>query len=274
MRSRGIAARFASGYLVQLADEGMIPDEPKGVDRDVVDLHAWAEAYVPGAGWIGFDATSGLLCGEGHIALACTASPAHAAPLAGTSDVGATDVKFSTMIARLGHEVRPTTPYTEDVWTELVTAGDRVDAALVAAGLDVWIGGEPTFTARNRPGGETSDEWQGGAIGPDKWKRGQKLAALLRDKLAPCGIVLHRMGKTYPGESLPRWALDVIANRDGSALWSEKPFDDAPTPGRRCGAGTGCGTCVEEIRDRLNAKGSNDCPRDCATDLVSVRSSR
>jgi uncharacterized protein (DUF2126 family)/transglutaminase-like putative cysteine protease len=217
MRSRGIAARFASGYLVQLADEGMIPDEPKGVDRDVVDLHAWAEAYVPGAGWIGFDATSGLLCGEGHIALACTASPLAAAPVDGTSDVGATDVQFSTMIARLGHEARPTAPYTDDVWTELVAGGDRADAALEEAGLAVWIGGEPTFVARE---GQAREEWQGGAIGPDKWARGRRLASLLKDKLSPGGIVLHRMGKVYPGESLPRWALDVIGRRDGTALWS------------------------------------------------------
>ncbi len=88
-RSRGIAARFVSGYLLQLTDEGMLPDEPRGVDRDVVDLHAWAEVYVPGAGWIGLDATSGLMCGEGHIPLACTASPSSAAPLDGTSDMAA-----------------------------------------------------------------------------------------------------------------------------------------------------------------------------------------
>ena len=42
--------------------------------------------------------------------------------------------------------------------------------------------------------------------------------------------------------------------------------------GRRCGAGTGCGSCREELRDRLLAKGSNACSRDCASDLVSVRS--
>jgi uncharacterized protein (DUF2126 family) len=216
MRTRGIAARFVSGYLVQLTDEGMIPDEPRGVDRDVVDLHAWAEAYLPGAGWIGFDATSGLLCGEGHIPLAATASPLHAAPLDGTSDVAASEVQFTTSIVRLGHEARPTAPYPDEVWTALEAAGDRADRALDAAGLEVWIGGEPTFTARDD---QAKPEWQGGALGPDKWRRGRRLAVELRDRLAPGGAVLHRTGKHYPGESLPRWALDVIARRSGSSLW-------------------------------------------------------
>ncbi|MEO8699905.1 MAG: transglutaminase family protein [Kofleriaceae bacterium] len=223
MRARGIAARFVSGYLVQLADEGMIPDEPKGVTRDVVDLHAWAEAYVPGAGWIGFDGTSGLLCGEGHIPLAATASPGHASPLDGTSDVGAAEVHFEATIARLGHEVRPTAPYTDEVWSALEAAGDHVDAQLQAAGLAVWIGGEPTFVARQ---GQTKEEWQGGAIGADKWRRGRQLADTLRDRLAPGGLVLHRMGKHYPGESKPRWALDVIGRRDGEAIWPVRELAD------------------------------------------------
>jgi uncharacterized protein (DUF2126 family) len=227
MRTRGIAARFVSGYFVQLADEGMIPDEPKGVSRDVVDLHAWAEAYVPGAGWIGFDGTSGLLCGEGHIALAATASPGHAAPLDGTSDVAADHVEFSTSIGRLGHEARPTAPYTDEVWSQLGAAGDRADAALAAAGLDVWIGGEPTFTARGQ--WQEKEEWQSGAIGVDKWRRGRQLAHTLRDRLAPGGLVLHRMGKNYPGESLPRWALDVIGRRDGTAIWPARAVPDDGT---------------------------------------------
>jgi uncharacterized protein (DUF2126 family)/transglutaminase-like putative cysteine protease len=233
MRARGIAARFVSGYLVQLTDEGMIPDEPRGVGRDVVDLHAWAEAFVPGAGWIGFDATSGLLCGEGHIPLAATASPAYAAPLVGTSDVAASDVEFSTSIARLGHEARPTAPYPDEVWAELQAVGDRADAALTAAGLDVWIGGEPTFTARDgRTSVQARAEWQGGALGPDKWKRGRKLAAELRDRLAPGGVLLHRTGKHYPGESLPRWALEVIARKAdlaspaGAMLWPARALAD------------------------------------------------
>ena len=222
MRARGIAARFASGYLVQLADEGMIPDEPKGVDRDVVDLHAWAEAYVPGAGWIGFDGTSGLLCGEGHIPLACTASPRQAAPLDGTSDVPADDLAFETSIRRLGHEARPTAPYPEDVWQALVASGDAIDRAIADAKLEAWIGGEPTFVSRDR---QDRDEWQGGALGADKWQRGRKLAGLLRDRLAPGGAVLHRQGKQYPDEPVPRWALDVIARRDGAPVW---PARDLP----------------------------------------------
>jgi uncharacterized protein (DUF2126 family)/transglutaminase-like putative cysteine protease len=224
LRARGIAARFVSGYLIQLTDEGMIPDEPKGVSRDVVDLHAWAEAYVPGAGWIGLDGTSGLLTGEGHIPLACTATPALAAPLDGTSSLPAGSVEFSTAIARLGHEARPTAPFTDEVWGELLAAGDRADASLSAAGLTVTVGGEPTFTARDNV---AADEWQGGALGLDKWRRGRVLADELLDRLAPGGVVLHRQGKQYPGESLPRWALDVIARRDGTPLWPERHHGQA-----------------------------------------------
>jgi uncharacterized protein (DUF2126 family) len=216
LRARGLAARFASGYLVQLADEGMIPDEPRGVSRDVVDLHAWAEVFVPGGGWIGLDATSGLFTGEGHIPLACTASPGHAAPVDGTADVAAERVEFATTIGRLGHEARPTAPYADDVWRELVAAGDRVDGELAASGLTVTVGGEPTFVARD---GQAASEWQGGALGPDKWRRGRELARRLRDALAVGGVVLHRMGKLYPGESMPRWALDVIARVDGEPIW-------------------------------------------------------
>jgi uncharacterized protein (DUF2126 family)/transglutaminase-like putative cysteine protease len=234
LRARGIAARFASGYLVQLTDEGMIPDEPRGVSRDVVDLHAWAEAYIPGAGWIGLDGTSGLFTGEGHIPLACTASPSHAAPLDGTVDAATTSVEFSTSIRRLGHETRPTAPYTDDAWHELLAAGARADAAIATAKLELTVGGEPTYTIRGDE--QSADEWSGGALGASKWKRGRELAERLRDRLAPGGVVLHRMGKQYPGEALPRWALDVIGRRDLTPLWPARelagdadmrPFADA-----------------------------------------------
>ncbi len=226
LRSRGLAARFVSGYLIQLTDEGMIPDQPKGMGHDVVDLHAWAEVYLPGAGWIGLDATSGLLTGEGHVPLACTSSPALAAPIEGTSDVGATTVAFSTSIHRLGHEPRPTTPYTEEVWSALLAGADRADAVFAANGLTVTTGGEPTFTSREAP---EAPEWNGEALGETKWRQGLRLADELVRRLAPGAAVLERMGKHYPGESLPRWSLDICARRDGVAIWPERSLGSEPT---------------------------------------------
>jgi len=218
LRARGLAARFASGYLVQLRDEGMIPDQPRGVGADVVDLHAWAEVYLPGAGWIGLDATSGLLCGEGHIPLACTARPALATPVEGTSDTAAERVAFEMHVARLGHEPRPTAPFSDETWEALLAAGDRADAALAASGLTLTCGGEPTFTSREHPG---APEWNGEALGPTKSSQGARLAEELRRALASGGAALERQGKHYPGESLPRWAVDLVRRRDGAPLWSD-----------------------------------------------------
>jgi uncharacterized protein (DUF2126 family)/transglutaminase-like putative cysteine protease len=220
LRGRGLAARFVSGYLVQLTDEGMLPDQPKGVGRDVVDLHAWCEVFVPGAGWIGLDATSGLLAGEGHIPLAGASTPALAAPLEGTSDTAASAVHFSMAVGRLGHEPRPTAPYADDVWDALVRAGDGVDARLAAAGVRLTMGGEPTFNSRLHP---EAPEWNGAALGPTKRTQGERLARELRRRLAPGAALVTRAGKHYPGESLPRWALEVIGRRGGAPLWPDRP---------------------------------------------------
>lgn len=228
LRSRGLAARFVSGYLVQLTDEGMIPDEPRGVGRDVVDLHAWAEVYLPGAGWVGLDATSGLLTGEGHIPLACTARPAAAAPIEGTSDRPAARVRFDMKLMRLGHEPRPTAPFTEETWRELVASAKNADARLVEAGLALTVGGEPTFTSRLHP---ERPEWLGEALGPTKWQQALVLSERLRERLAPGGVLLHGTGKLYPGESLPRWKLELVWRADGAPLADLGPAGrNAPEP--------------------------------------------
>jgi uncharacterized protein (DUF2126 family) len=219
LRSRGLAARFASGYLVQLTDEGMLPDQPKGVSRDVADLHAWAEVFLPGGGWVGLDPTSGLLCGEGHIPLACSATPSLAAPIEGTSDVGATDVQFEMRIGRLGHEVRPTAPFTDETWEALRAAGHATDEKLRTAGIELTCGGEPTFNSRlhtERP------EWSSEALGPTKWEQGLALARELRARLCAGGVMLLRQGKQYPGESLPRWTLELVGRRDGRPIWPDR----------------------------------------------------
>ncbi len=230
LRRRGLAARFVSGYLIQLTDEGMLPDQPRGAARDVVDLHAWCEVYLPGAGWVGLDATSGLLCGEGHIALCGAATPSLAAPLDGTSDVAASSVTFGMDLRRLGHEPSPTTPYTPEIWDELRAAGQVTDDKLRAAGVRLTVGGEPTFNARAHA---DAPEWNSAALGPDKAARGLALAEELRTRLAPGAVILRRHGKWYPGESLPRWALEIVGRRDGIALWPDRAQrESAPRRGR------------------------------------------
>lgn len=228
LRSRGLAARFVSGYLVQLTDEGMIPDEPKGVSRDVVDLHAWTEVFLPGAGWVGLDATSGLFCGEGHIPLACTAQPHLAAPIDGSTDERAREVSFTMRVGRLGHEVRPTAPFPDEVWASLQRAGAATDARLDALGIDLTVGGEPTFNSRLH---DQRPEWNGEALGPTKWQQGCHLAKELQHRLCPGGVVLLRQGKQYPGESLPRWTLELIGRRDGRVLWQSRKEPWVAPPG-------------------------------------------
>jgi uncharacterized protein (DUF2126 family) len=218
LRARGLAARFVSGYLVQLTDEGIIPDEAKGVARDVVDLHAWAEAYVPGGGWVGLDGTSGLLCGEGHIPLACTVDPELAAPVTGTSSVVATRFDYEMQVTRIGHEPRPREPYDDTTWDAVTAAGRAVDARIDAQGLTLTVGGEPTWTSREHP---QEPEWITEALGPTKWSQGLRLAREVSRRLGPGTLLLHRMGKQYPGESLPRWVLHILWRDDGVPVWRD-----------------------------------------------------
>lgn len=80
LRHLGFAARFVSGYLIQSSQTA------EGAEALTCDLHAWAEAFLPGAGWVGFDTTSGLLTAQGHLPLAATPAPEQAAPVTGLLD--------------------------------------------------------------------------------------------------------------------------------------------------------------------------------------------
>lgn len=232
LRARGLAARFVSGYLVQLADEGIIPDQAKGIDHDAVDLHAWAEVYVPGGGWIGLDGTSGLWCGEGHIPLAATVNAEAAAPVTGTASwgEGETGFEFAMSVTRLGHETRPRVPYTEEMWQDIVSAGKAIDASIADQGLVMTSGGEPTWTSRRDP---EKPEWITEALGETKWMQALELINELSLRLAHGICPMRRMGKLYPGESLPRWIMEMIWRKDGVPIWkraelraTQKPKDD------------------------------------------------
>ncbi len=225
LRDRGFAARFVSGYLVQLRDDGMLPGVKKGMDRDVVDLHAWAEVYLPGAGWIGLDATSGLLCGEGHIPLVSSSAPELAAPIEGTAEtLGTLDVKME--VIRLTHEPGPARPYSDDEYEALLVAAKTTDAELARLKVSLTIGGEPTWTSRLHP---DAPEWTDEALGLTKTEQGFAFAQELRIEFAKSGCVLRSMGKSYPGEPLPRWVLWVLGTKDGTPLFADRKGLATPT---------------------------------------------
>ena len=210
LRHLGLAARFVSGYLIQLmADVKAARRRRRAPSSDFTDLHAWAEVYVPGAGWIGLDPTSGLLAGEGHIPLACAADPLERRRRSRGSFTleqgpGRERRRRACPTFRVPHggDADPRRPRASPSRTPR-SSGRRSTASATgstsgsrAGDVRLTMGGEPTFVSIDDMEGA---EWNTAALGPAKRRSGGRAAHAAPRPVRPGRHAPLRAGEVVPG---------------------------------------------------------------------------
>ena len=256
LRHLGFAARFVSGYLIQLKPDLTAVDGPQGTDKDFTDLHAWCEVYLPGAGWIGLDPTSGLLTGESHIPLSATPHYSNAAPISGMASYAEVAFDFDMTVTRTAEHPRITMPFSDAAWDDLNALGHKVDAALAAGDVRLTMGGEPTFVSIDD---FEAGEWNTDAVGPTKRVFADALIRRLQAKFAPGGFLHYGQGKWYPGETLPRWTFSLYWRRDGKPIWAN-PDLIAPEISHAKATAEQASTLLQNIAETLGLPAENVTP--------------
>ena len=217
LRHLGYAARFVSGYLIQLVADIKPLEGPEGPTADFTDLHAWTEVYLPGAGWIGLDADLRPDGRRGPYSAGGQPRPAigradHRARSSRARSHSTSPCRFR----RIRETPRVTKPYTDRQWQDILAAGARVDRALAAGDVRLTFGGEPTFVCATD---QEAPEWNTAALGPTKRRYASRLHAPAGALWSPGAALHHGQGKQYPGEQLPRWALSAHWRADGEKVW-------------------------------------------------------